>query len=288
MKGILCHVKPIILLGIYMVLTSIYTILPTTLLGFLSTKASVGYYFSANRIIRMVISLFTALTTVLVPRLNIAAEKKTGEYISLINKSLQVVITFGIPITFFTYLTAKPLILILAGKDFINSIFVLQIMAPVILIVAFAQVFVLLILSVNRKDKEMVILSIIGMIISVLINVIFIPHFAEKATGFSLLFSELFVTAASYLLSRKIIFFRLPNRTTVLNIICVIPFIFFTYLSSQISNNNLIILILSSLFCGVYFLLYQLLIIKDEFILDTLKPVILKFKKNDFYKIGCK
>lgn len=277
-KGILSHIKPVILLGIYMVLTSIYIILPTTLLGFLSTKASVGYYFSANRIIRMIISLFAALTTVLVPRLNVAAEKKDGEYLLLVNKSLHIVITFGIPITLFTCLTAKPLILLLAGKGFINSIFVLQIMAPVILIVAFAQVFVLLILSVNRKDREMVLLSIIGTVISIAINLIFIPQFAEQATGFSLLFSELFVTIASFFIAKKILAFHVPNKIIFLNIVCVLPFILITYFSAKISNNHFIELAISTILCGLYFLFYQLFIIKDRYVMEILNPYILRFK----------
>ena len=279
-KGVLKHIKPVVLLGVYMVLTSIYIILPTTLLGFLSTKASVGYYFSANRIIRMIISLFTALTTILVPRLNMAAEKKDGEYLLLVNKSLHIVITFGIPITLFTCLASKPLILLLAGKGFINSIFVLQIMSPVILIVAFAQVFVLLILSVNRKDKEMVFLSVIGTVISVVINLIFIPHFAEKATGFSLLFSELFVTTASFFIARKIISFHVPNKILFLNLVCVFPFLLITYISSEITSNHFLELSISAVFCGLYFLFYQLFIVKDQIILEILKPFILKFKRK--------
>ncbi|MEO6869342.1 MAG: flippase [Ginsengibacter sp.] len=279
-KGILSHVKPVFILGVYMVLTSIYTILPTTLLGFLSTKESVGYYFSANRIIRMVLSLFTAFTTVLVPRLNMAAEKKDGEYVALVNKSLNVVITFGIPTTLFICVTAKPLMLLLAGKGFMNSIPALQIMAPVVLIVAFAQVFVFLILSVNRKDKEMVTLSVIGMIISVLINLIFIPIYAEKATAFSLVFSELFVTVAAFVLSKKLLAFGVPYKTIFLNIICPIPFIFLTYLFEKLSTNHFIVLCLSSLFCGLYFLFYQLFIIKDTFVIDTLNSFLLKYKKK--------
>jgi O-antigen/teichoic acid export membrane protein len=278
-KGIFIHIKPIFILGIYMVLTNIYSVLPTTLLGFLSTKLAVGYYYGANRIIRMVISVFTSLITVMIPRLNqVLEEKGENEYLLLVNKSLQIVISFGIPLTFFVFLLANPIVMFLAGQNFINSIILIQIMAPIILIVAFAQVFVLLILSVNRKDNFMVLLSAIGMGISLIINIIFIPHFAEKATAFSQLAAELLVTLVSFLLARRVLNFIFPFRRFFLNLVFVIPFSVITYFSYKFLNNNFLILAISSIGCGLYFLFYQLFIIKDKFIGEMVKPYLINFK----------
>lgn len=284
-KGILRHVKPIFILGIYMVLTSIYSVLPTTLLGFLSTKSAVGYYYSASKIIRMVISFFTSLIKVMIPRLNHVLENKgKKEYLLLLDKSLNVVVTFGIPITFFVFLFAKPLVMLLAGKKFLNSILLIQIMSPVILIVAFAQVFVLLILSVNRRDIHMVILSIIGMIISLLINLIFIPQFADKATAFSQLSAEFLVTLVSFFLAKRVLDFDFPTKKFLLNLILVIPFTLFSYLSLKFLHNNFLILILASLCCSGYFLFYQLYLIKDKTIIELVKPYSFNFLNKAFTK----
>jgi O-antigen/teichoic acid export membrane protein len=280
-KGILAHIKPIAVLGIYMVLTSIYTVLPTTLLGFLSTKSAVGYYYGADKIIRMGISVFSSLIIVMIPRLNLVVEKKErDEYILLVNKSLIVVTSFGIPITFFVFLIADPLVMLLAGSKFINSILVVQIMAPIILIVAVAQVFVLLILSVNRKDKEMVMLSIAGMTISIIINLIFIPHLAERATGFSQLLSELFITIFSFFLAKKVLNFHFPTRLFLLNVLFVIPFLFLTNICLILTHNDFLKLLYSCLSCGTYFLLYQFFIIKNEFLIGLAKPYITNLKKS--------
>ena len=94
-----------------MVLSSISFVLPTTLLGFFSTKSAVGYYYTANRIIRMIISLFSAMITVLVPHMNQVFEEKGKEhYLALVNNSLNFVMTFGVPISFFVFLSADPLV----------------------------------------------------------------------------------------------------------------------------------------------------------------------------------
>jgi O-antigen/teichoic acid export membrane protein len=279
-KGILPHLKPIFLLGIYMVLTSIYSVLPNTLLGFLSTKLAVGYYYGANRIIRMVISIFSALIAVLIPRLNLIIEEKgKEEYLLLVNKALSVVISFGVPITFLVFLLADPIVMLLAGKKFFNSIFVIQIMSPIILIVAFAQVFVLLILSVHRKDSYMVILSIIGMTISLFINIIFIPQFAEKATAVSQLAAEFLVTFVSFILARRVFKFSFPVKTFLLNVIFVLPFSIITYFSFKLLHNNFLIIVSASICCGFYFILYQLFIIKDKFIMKLSEPYLSFFNK---------
>lgn len=269
MKGIVSHIRPVFILGFYIVLTSIYTVLPATLLGFLSTKASVGYYYGANRIIRIAISLFSALITVMIPRLNLAVEKKqTEEYVTLINKAICVIISFGIPLTFFVLVMARPIMMILGGEKFVNSIFVVQVMAPVILMVSFAQIFVYLILSAYRKDKQMVVLALTGMGVSLAINLIFIPAFAEKATGFSQLLSECMVTFLAFLFCRKIVHFNFPLKSLLVNIVFVIPFLAISYACMQLFDNNFAILAIAAVCCAAYFLFYQLAIIRDSFITE--------------------
>lgn len=272
-RGVLSHIKPMFILGVYMVLTSVYTVLPATLLGFFSTKASVGYYYGADRVIRLVISVFSALIIVMIPKLNLAVEKrKTEEYISLIDKGIKVIIIFGIPIAFFVFLLARPIMLLLGGEDFIRSISVIKIMAPIILIVSFAQIFVYLILSANRQDKQMVVLSITGMILSLSINLIFIPYYSEKATGLSQVVSELVVTSLAFYFCKRVINFSFPLKTLFVNAIFVFPFALLTYWSNQLFSNNFLILIFSGALCGLYFMIYQMFFIKDILFISLVKP----------------
>ena len=272
-KGIASHIRPVIILGIYMVLVTIYAALPATLLGFMSTKASVSYYYASNRIIRMVISAFTAITTVMIPRVNLVHENKEGkEYLSLVNKGITVAITFGVPLAFFVFLMSAPLVLLLAGNQFTKSIFVTEVMSPIILIVALAQVFVLLVLSVNRQDKAMVALAVCGMMVSLAINIVFIPINAEKATAFSQLSAEFIVTLVAFILARRLVDFHFPLGFFLLNILLVIPFAGIAYLCIKTWHSNIIILLVSSIGCGIYFLIYQLFILKNHLIKSQLAP----------------
>jgi O-antigen/teichoic acid export membrane protein len=190
---------------------------------------------------------------------------------------MNIVISFGIPMAFLIFLMADPVVMLLAGKGLTSSIFVIQVMAPVILIVGFGQIFALLILSANRKDREMIWLSLIGMLLSLIINLVFIPYFAEKATAFSQLLAELLVTLTGYFLARRCLDFHFPAKKFLLNVLCVIPFVLITYLVTRFLHNNFLQLALSGVFCGMYFIYYQYCLIKDTFIRELIQPYMVKF-----------
>src|SRR5690606_17539380 len=93
------HLKPIALTGGYLFAISIYTLLTTVLLGFISSDEAVGYYTVAIKFNRIALGVFSALSTVLIPKLsNIAANDDKEAYQALINKSISFVLTLGFPI----------------------------------------------------------------------------------------------------------------------------------------------------------------------------------------------
>lgn len=280
-KSAFSHRKPVTYLGIYMVFTSIYTVMPATILGFLSTKSAVGYYYGANRITAMAVSFFTAISTVLIPKANLVTEDNdSSEYHKLLGKSLNITISFGVPIVVFLFLIADPLIMILAGEDFSRSIYVLKTMAPTVLLIAFAQVFVNLILSVHRKDMQMVFLSVIGMILSVGINIISIPLYAEKAAGYAQLISEICVTAIAFFLAQRLTNFTFPLKNLLINILCVLPFAIIVHFSTMLSYNNIFIFVFSGLLCFVYFLFYQYVILRDRLIRSLVNSCLSVFQRG--------
>ena len=281
-KGIRSHVKAITILGFYMVITNIYTVLPQTLLGFLSTKVAVGYYFAANKIVRMTITVFTALSTVMIPRLNqLLEDKGKEEYLTLIDKALNIVVSLGIPLAFLVYLMAEPLVNLLAGSEFQNSIYLVEVMSPAILFVALAQVFVLMILSVNRKDREMVILAITGMVVSLVINLVFIPRYAERATAWAELMAELVVSSLAFIWAYKYLRFRFPIKRFMLNLVLVVPFYPIVILSNRLTNNLFLLLIIPSVAIGIYYLLYQFFIIRNELFIELSRTYINKLLRRE-------
>lgn len=64
------HIKPILILFIPILGMSVFHIMDKTMLDWLGTETDVGYYYSADKIINIPLSIITALGTVMMPRVS--------------------------------------------------------------------------------------------------------------------------------------------------------------------------------------------------------------------------
>lgn len=69
------HIKPVLIFWGSTLAISVFTILDTSMLGFLSTDTEVGYYTAATKLIRMVRDMIPAIFTVLFARLSMPKQK---------------------------------------------------------------------------------------------------------------------------------------------------------------------------------------------------------------------
>ena len=64
------HLKPVLILFIPILAMSVFHIMDKTMLDWLSTETDVGYYYSADKVINIPLSIITALGTVMLPRVS--------------------------------------------------------------------------------------------------------------------------------------------------------------------------------------------------------------------------
>ena len=73
------YVKSVVILGIYALLTSMYTTFNTAYLGFVCGNAEVGYYSPAMKLQASILAIYTAFTGVTIPRMSSLIEKDKKE-----------------------------------------------------------------------------------------------------------------------------------------------------------------------------------------------------------------
>lgn len=79
--SILRYIKPFISMGIYQVLTSMYTSFNVAFLGWTISTKEVGYYTTATKIYGLILALYGAFTGVMLPRMsNLLSENRTEEF----------------------------------------------------------------------------------------------------------------------------------------------------------------------------------------------------------------
>lgn len=128
------HIKPVLKVFSFSVVTSIYLQLNTVLLGFLKNALAVGYFAAATKVMQMLLTMSACLGSVMMPRAShLIAENKEDEFNRLIQKSYDFTLAIALPMTIGLIFCAPSLITALCGVKFEHSILPSQIIAPIIL-----------------------------------------------------------------------------------------------------------------------------------------------------------
>ena len=135
------HIKPVLKVFSFSLVTSVYLQLNTVLLGFMKSATAVGYFVASTKIMQMVKGVSSSLGTVMMPRIsNLVATKKNEEFKILIQKSYDFSLSISLPLTVGLIVCAPNLIKLLCGENFENSILPSQILAPIIYLVAMSNI----------------------------------------------------------------------------------------------------------------------------------------------------
>ena len=195
------HWKPIIALFATQLAAKIYLNIDTILLGIMSTEHHVGLYSAAVKLNTILITCFTAMMPVFVPRIVEAIKNgRKEDYISLLRKILMLIISFALPAVVGIEIFAEELIILLAGQAFIEATVTIRILAPIILITSVANVLYYNVLVPNGKENSVLICTITGGVINIFLSIFLINYFQENGAAIGSLISELFalILAAFY------------------------------------------------------------------------------------------
>lgn len=207
------HLKPALHIFAFNVITSIYLQLNTVLLGFMKDSASVGYFTAGTRIMYLVMSISSALGTVMLPRAShLVAENKLEEFRTLIQKSYDFILALTLPLCAGLIFVSKYAVLLLCGEGFESSVPVSQIVALNIVTVGISGVLGMQILYPMGKINVVMQCTFLGAVANVLFNVLLIPAFSHDGTAVSFMLAELVVTVSMCLIGRRSIPIRMVKR----------------------------------------------------------------------------
>lgn len=272
------HLKPVIIFFGMAIVTSIYTMLDTTMLGFLSNDTEVGYYAASTKLGHMVLSMLTAITTVLLPRLtNYAQKEDKSSFTELIYKCANILLLLSIPMTFGLIVLAKPLVLLLSGKQYLPAVPAMQVIAPILIIISFGSLTGVQILPALGKEKISFYSYIAGAITNITINALLIPKFGALGAAIGTLCAEFMVTSIQIIFINKYIFNKDFILTLFQSIISSVIMIIIILLIQKLSLNVFIEIIISF---SVGLITYSLAIFvfKNKYFLLYVKQFISKIK----------
>lgn len=278
------HIKHIFIFFGMNLVTSIYTILDTSMLGFLTNPTEVGYYTAATKINRMVMTLIASVISILLPRLTFYVEKKDEKsFLDLTQKSMNTIFLLALPCMCGLILLAKPLILLFSGNEYLPAVTTMQLMTPLILIISLGSFTGVQLLTSIGAEKSSLISYICGAIVNIICNFILIPIYKSLGAGIASVLAELTVVTIQIIFCVKKINLKSIKKSIFVNlsqaVVSSIVMVLFVILIQRFITNAIIQIMLSVIF-GALIYSIMLFIFHNALIKEILLKVFNKLKKN--------
>lgn len=265
-------IKPFLILGLYQVLTSMYTSFNVAYLGFVTNPTEVGYYTTGTKLFILLLSVYTAFTGVMMPRMSsLIHSGNIDEFKKMVSKSCSSLMSFSIPIAIFCLIFSPDIVHLLSGDGYEGAYLPSRIIMPLIFIIGYEQILVIQILMPLKKDKDVFINSIVGALVGITCNFILVPIFMAVGSSIVWLLSEITILLLSQYYVSKYIKYNFPTKELIRNLLVYLPLatllmiLYYVYPNISFSRLSMGIVILVP-----YFIFAQIKFIKDPVILQII------------------
>ena len=258
--------------------TKIYKDIDKVMLGFLSTNASVSYYVTANKLVRLIKTLFVAASSVMIPRFSyLIAKGKTQKFESLARKAFSVLFFLPVPAMAGLYILSTEVVLLFGGPKYLPAVMTMRILLPILFLLPLKSFVGKQILVSFGQHRTLVKAVSLATILNVIINFFLIPHYSQDGAAIATLVSEViiigyeFMVAFKYMKNMKLKVYRniIYILGTLIMSVCV--YLFKAYVTKGFAPMNQI-LACTAVGGTVYFL--SLLILREDLFLPMIFKMI--------------
>ena len=278
------YIKSYIIMGVYMILTTMYTTFNIAILGYISGPTEVGYFTTATKVFSIILALFTAFTGVMLPRMSsLLANHEEKRFLSLIDKSMSALFIFAFPTVAFFVAFSPDVIYLIGGKGYEGAIMPFRIIMPLLFIVGYEQILIIQALMPMKKDKAIFTNSCIGATVGLLLNLILIPVWGSIGTSIAYFLCELSVLCSALFFMRLYTNYRIPYREFLYQLMSNVPlFIICILIYKNCEMNYIFKLLLTGAIVGMYTFVNNYYFVKNELfitLIDNINSKVWKTRK---------
>ena len=156
---------------------------------------AVGFFTTGNKVVSLVMTIITAVTSTIIPRMSyLVGNGKEEEAAFLQKKTINLLNYMSLPMIAGLVILAKPIILVFSGEEFLPSVIVLQILSFLLIVIPWSSFLGLQILYPIRKEKYGNYAVIIGALVNLVLNFFLIPQYAYVGVAVSVAVSYTHLT----------------------------------------------------------------------------------------------
>lgn len=216
LSGIKVHTyaKSFIYVGLFALFSAIYAQLNIFFLGQVCGYEQVGYFTMATKLYTVLIALFTALTTVMIPHMTILFQKsdERTEIHHMLICMFQLLFLFAFPATIFTEIFAPDIIHILGGDAFAPAVITMRMVMPLMFIIGTEQIFIMQVLIPLRKDSHIFYYSLAGAILCIIVDIFILKHLQGVGCAIAWITAEICVLSLASHKVWKSVHFLFPAK----------------------------------------------------------------------------
>ena len=261
-------------------ITSVYEILDTSMLGFLSNDTQVGLYSAGIKINKMTVEVIIAISAVFLPRFSIYFNEDDKEHFnSLAINGFMFITMIGLPMIAGLFLLSEPFVRLFCGPEYLEAVPLMKIITPILLFLALSNFMGAQILPAINKEKVSMISYICAATVNITLNFIFIPKYGAIGAAIGTVFAEGMEMIFQLFYLHKLFFIKKIFVNFIQTIIATIVMFFgIKFLMSIISNYVIQLLVCISTGIIIYFLV--LLLFRNKVLGMFLEKIKNKFSKK--------
>ncbi|OJX29620.1 MAG: hypothetical protein BGO86_12080 [Chryseobacterium sp. 36-9] len=276
------HMKPVLTIFVATISVNIYLQLDYLLIGSIASDKYVGYYSIANKLVRFVIGFITVIGAVMLPRLSFLFQNDKEQYFIYLQRTFTILLLISLPFTIYFLVFAKPIINLIAGKEFVASILTMRLISPLCIIVSMAYFMGFLILYPQNREKIYTFATIISAVFSIGVNFYAINKYQHNGAAVVGVLAEFIAIVIMFLyLKKNSILPNLFDANFFKIVVSGLIMFFSSIIGIYFFEDNLTNFIVLTLLCWVVYVIALVLIKEQEFNEIFIKLLRRTLKKNN-------
>lgn len=266
------HFKKLSVFFVAALVTSIYTIFDSIIVGFMLDEVSLAFYAKSRQIINMGLTLTLSLSTVLIPRASYLFKNDLDEFNNTVIKSIKYILMVSIPMGIGIGILSKEIMFFFGGDEFLKGANILFVMSAIIIFDPIYIWAVNQVLIPTGNEKRTLHIQLFMAIINLTLNFILIWGIGVIGSSFSILITEFIGAIISIIIVRKNILKDNMKISYVKYIISGLVMGIGVIFIKQFINSHILALVVSGI-SGVVIYFITLIILKDENLLNTINLI---------------
>ncbi len=188
------HLKPMLILFLAVIAAHVYRMIDKAMLGWFDKISDLGCYEYADRLIRMPLSLITALGTVMLSKMsNLYVKKEKKQTDSILSKSALFVWFMSFALAYGMASISPEFVIVFLGKDYSDAVILVQLLAITIPLVAWNNYVRTQMLIPLGKDMIYTKAVIAGALVNVILNLLLIKEYSAIGATIATILSYVIV-----------------------------------------------------------------------------------------------